>query len=57
MPPQQSTAAAVEAYPTADWPWRLPVIRHVRALFAIRRIPVEPDHEDAIRDAIWTGEK
>jgi hypothetical protein len=51
------TPFTIAAYPTATWPWRLPVIRHLRALFASRNVPVNPDAEDAVRDAIWEGRK
>jgi hypothetical protein len=57
MTDPQSIVAAVAAYPKAAWPWRLPVIRHIRALFAMRNIPVDQDQEDAVRDAIWAGLK
>ncbi len=50
-------ADPVAAYPTAAWPWRLPVIRHARALFAMRHIPINPDQEDQVRHAIWEGRK
>lgn len=60
----------VAAQPTAKWPLRLPIIRHIRAVLARRRvnrhydfwysygaIPLYRDHDDAVIDAIWRGEK
>jgi hypothetical protein len=57
MTDPQSIAAAVAADLKAAWPWRLPVIRHIRALFAMRNIPIDQDQEDAVRDTIRAGLK
>lgn len=61
---------AVANHPAAAWPWRLPIIRHIRAIrsaYLINRhydfyrslgsLPVNVDLDYAIRDAIWRGEK
>ena len=63
-------AASMAAHPAAAWPWRLPIIRHIRAVVANYRInrhyeawssigmlPVNADFDYAIRDAIWRGDK
>lgn len=67
---EQQVSRIVEDYPAASWPRRLPIIRHIRAIIATRRIirhyqvwatvgslPVNADIDFAIRDAIWRGEK
>lgn len=70
MTRQDEINAAVAAFPAAWWPWRLPVVRHLRAGVATYRInrrfdmwtafgqrPVNADIDYAIRDAIRRGEK
>lgn len=60
----------ISGVPAAPWPLRLPIIRHVRAIVATKRIndhyemwaqigflPVNADYDYAVRDAIWRGEK
>lgn len=66
----QNIEEFVSAQPTASWPLRLPIIRHVRAILARRRVyryyeywsafgstPFYRDHDEAVIDAIWRGEK
>lgn len=61
---------AVAVYPAAPLWKRLPVIRHIRAIWLTRQInqhyalwammgslPVNSDLDYAIRDAVWRGEK
>ncbi len=70
MTRQEEIAAHVAAHPSAAWPWRLPIIRHIRAVVVNYRLnqhydmwaqmgmlPVNADFDYAIRDAIWRGEK
>ena len=60
----------VASIPTAAWPWRLPVIRHIRWMMATYRVnrhykmwaqmgglPITAHLDYAVCDAIWRGEK
>ena len=61
--------AYVASVPAAAWPFRLPVIRHIRWLVATHRVnrhyemwarvslPVNAHLDYAVCDAIWRGEK
>jgi hypothetical protein len=66
----EETQAFIDAQPTAAWPLRLPIIRHVRAIIlsvklanhysaweAMGAIAWDANKDYAVRDAIWRGEK